>query len=104
MCSMYLTLDAKVNCPKCGEVKTWDLQTHFMGYMGSCQHYYKLGEKIDELENISVILDGKIDDFAGDCPNCDAMFDLGAEIIDGRVKKVFILKEIKPIKVANLPK
>lgn len=101
---MYWTLYAKVKCPKCGNTKTWDLQTHFMGYMGSCQHYYKIGKKVDELESVSVVLDGKIDDFIGDCPSCDAMFDLGAEIIDGKVGKVFILKESKPIKFTNLPK
>lgn len=95
---MYWTLDAKVKCPKCSKVKTWDLQTHFMGYMGSCAHYYKLGEKVKELENLTVKFDGiEGRRFLGDCPNCDGMFDLGAEIIKGKVENVFILKETHPI-------
>ena len=93
MCSMYWTLDVKVKCPKCGRDRMWDLQTHFMGYPGSCMHHYKLDEKIDELEDVSVVLDGRIDDFIGDCPNCDAKFDLGAEIANGTVKRVFILNK-----------
>lgn len=94
MCASYWNLDAKIKCPNCGKTNTWNLQTHFMGYIGSCNHWYKLDEKIDELKGVNVILDGRIDDFIGDCPKCEKFFDLGAEIVDGRVERVWILKEV----------
>lgn len=81
-----------MKCPKCGKQGMWNLQTHFMGDFGSCVNEYKLGEKVEELKGVSVLLDGKNDDFIGDCPHCGKFFDLGANIIKGRVEKVFILK------------
>lgn len=65
-----------------------------MGDFGSFQNNYKLGEKVAELKGVTVLLDGSIDDFIGDCDNCGSFFDIGAKILDGRVAKVFILKEI----------
>lgn len=93
MCASYWHLKAMMTCPSCGKTTTWDLQTHFMGYGGSCGHEYTVGEKVDELEGVSVLLDGRIDDFIGDCPHCETLFDLGAEIVKGRVKRVFILRQ-----------
>lgn len=93
MCASYWTVDTKMTCPGCGKTTTWDLQTHFMGYLGSCEHYYKLGEKVHELEGVTVLLDGRIDDFNGDCEKCGRFFNIGAEIVRGRVKRVWVLKE-----------
>lgn len=64
-----------------------------MGYFGSCEHFYKLNEDIHELEGIDVLLDGRIDDFIGDCGKCGRFFDIGAKIVKGQVKNVWILKE-----------
>lgn len=91
MCSQYWNLNTKVKCPNCGKTRVWNLQTHFMGDIGSCVNEYKLGEKVDELDTVSVVLDGTNDDFIGDCPNCDKFFDFGAEIVEGKVERVFIL-------------
>lgn len=93
MCSQYWNLKAKLTCPSCGKSKMWEVQTHFMGDYGSCLNYYKLGEKIEELGNMTITLDGKLDDFIGQCSTCGKFFDLGAEIIDGKVEKLlFYLK------------
>lgn len=62
-----------------------------MGDYGSCLNEYKLNEKVEELKGVSVVLDGRVDDFIGDCAYCGKFFDLGAEIKDGRVEKVFLL-------------
>lgn len=102
MCASYWNLDAKMTCPGCGKTAVWNLQTHFMGYLGSCEHYYKLNESVHELEGVSVILDGRIDDFNGDCEECGKFFDVGAEIVDGKVKRFWVLKEY--IRAAKLVK
>lgn len=52
---------------------------------------YNLREDVKELKGISVLLDGRIDDFVGDCPKCEKIFYLGGEIINGRVKKTFFI-------------
>lgn len=96
MCASYWNLATKMTCPACGKISTWNLQTHFMGYLGSCEHYYKLGEKVHELDGLTVLLDGKTDDFNGDCDECGRFFDVGAEVIHGKVKKVWILREVIP--------
>ena len=93
MCSQYWNLNTKVACLNCGNARIWNLQTHFMGDFGSCVNNYELGEKIDELGSVSVILDGKNDDFIGDCPNCGKFFNFGAKIVKGKVEKIFILRE-----------
>lgn len=83
MCSAYWTItDINFTCPSCKEVSVIDLQTHFMGEVGSCSNYYKLFEHVPELRNMSVTLE---DDFIGDCPKCKNFFDFGAEISDGMV-------------------
>lgn len=92
MCSKYWNLNTNIKCPKCGKQSMWNLQTHFMGDDGSCVNEYKLGEKVKELKGVSVLLDGKNDDFIGSCPQCEKFFDFGSNIVKGRVNKVFILK------------
>lgn len=94
MCVSYWNLDTEITCPSCGKVSMWNLQTHFMGYLGSCEHHYKLGESVYELEGMTILLDGKIDDFNGDCEECGKFFDVGAEIIKSKVKRAWILKEV----------
>jgi len=95
MCASYWNFEAKMTCPRCGETTTWEMQTHFMGYVGSCENHYTIGETIPELQGVSVRLDGRIDDFSSDCPKCDAIFDVGAEIMEGKVIEVFILKQVQ---------
>ncbi len=85
MCASYWNLDTKIKCPDCGKTTLWNLTTHFMGYVGSYSHVYKLGEEIPELEGVNVLLDGRIDNFNGHCG-----------------KKVWILKEY--MRAANLVK
>lgn len=96
MCTMYWNLNTKMRCPSCGKASLWNLQTHFMGDFGSCVNVYKLDENVAELEGITLVLDGKIDDFIGDCPECGKFFDLGAKIVKGRVTKVWFLNEVIP--------
>ena len=92
MCTKYWNLNTKMKCPNCGKASIWNLQTHFMGDYGSCLNEYKLGEKIKELDNLSVVLNGKNNDFIRDCPSCGKFFDLGAKIREGIVEKVYLLK------------
>ena len=66
-----------------------------MGYPGSCDHEYALEEAVEELQGVTVLLDGRIDGFTGTCPTCEALFDIGAEIVDGKVKRVFLLKRVE---------
>src|SRR5258708_15758111 len=70
MCASYWNPTTKMAWPKCGQTTTWELQTHFMGELGSYSHMYTIGETIPELQGVSVLLDGRIDDFIGGCPNC----------------------------------
>lgn len=91
MCSMYWNLNAKITCPKCGKKDSWNLSTHFMGDIGSCSHEYKLREDVKELKGVNVLLDGRIDAFVGDCPKCEKVFDLGGDIVNGRVEEIFFI-------------
>jgi hypothetical protein len=95
MCLSYWNLKATLLCQVCGKKGTWRLQTHFMGYPGSYEHEYALGETIPELQGVSVLLDGRMAAFSGDCPNCEALFEVGAEIIDGKVRRLFFLRQVK---------
>ncbi len=95
MCAMYWNLDTKMKCPGCGKTTLWNLQTHFMGDWGSYNHVYKLGEEVPELEGVDVLLDGRIDDFNGECEKCGRLFDVGAKIVKGKIERVWILKEYK---------
>jgi hypothetical protein len=95
MCASYWNVKATLLCPACGKEDKWELQTHFMGYMGSCQHEYTLGKEVDELEGVTVLLDGRIADFSGSCPKCDARFDVGANIVAGKIEKLFIIRQVE---------
>ncbi len=55
-----------------------------MGDYGSYDHVYKLGETIPELKGVTILLDGRIDDFVGSCPECEALFDVGARYFRGK--------------------
>ena len=91
MCSAYWSLKTELSCPKCEKTDVWDLQTHFMGEFGSCINEYKLGQKVEELKNVTVSLDGKNESFCGSCSGCNKFFELGAEINKGKVTKVFFV-------------
>jgi hypothetical protein len=84
---MYWSLkEVKFTCPKCGAETSDDLQTHYMGEVGSCSNYYAIGEPVAELNGITVTLgkDGP-DDLIGSCHECDTFLDFGARIEKGRV-------------------
>jgi hypothetical protein len=68
----------------------WTLQTHYMGDFGSYVNHYALGEMVKELAGLSVHFDGKQEGFIGDCPECGAFFDFGADIVGGKVSQVFL--------------
>lgn len=90
MCSQYWNLEAEVKCPECGRVFVDNLQTHFMGQIESCQNTYQLGQNVPELQGVSVVLDGRINDFIGTC-ECGAFFDVAARIHMGKVMNVWVL-------------
>ena len=93
MCSMYWNLFAEFTCPACGKVQKGELQTHFMGDIGSCVNYYNIGDSIPELKGITATLgpvdEGWPDDLIGDCIECGVWIDFGASIEDGKVMKVW---------------
>jgi hypothetical protein len=91
MCSSYWNLkNVGFTCPECGALTSDDLQTHFMGVVGSCMNDYAIGQPIPELAGVSVTLgkDGP-DDLIGRCLECDAMIDFGARIENGVVVEVW---------------
>jgi transcription elongation factor Elf1 len=91
MCSQYWTLkDIEFTCPFCGEGSVVELQTHFMGEIGSCSNYYKLFERVPELRNMTISLE---DDFTVICPKCRNLFDCGAEIKDGVVVSTSVVED-----------
>lgn len=67
-----------------------------MGDIGSFEHVYQLGQRTAELEGVTVILDSHINDFSGYCEACDRFFDVGADIVEGKVVRVWVLREIVP--------
>lgn len=65
---MYWNIKAEVACPRCGKVEERELQTHWMGEIGSCLNHYRLGEKVEELKGVTAaVLDGTNDDFITNC-------------------------------------
>jgi len=82
----------------------WDFTTHFLGDVGSYEHEYRLGEAVDELKGVTVLLDGRINALTGECPHCEAVCDSGAEIVEGKVVRVFPLRqvEVRAIIIKNL--
>lgn len=95
MSADYWNLTTMLTCPACGVRSRWGMTTHFMGETGSFVHHYTLHESVPELLGVSVLLDGRIDAFRGDCPRCDRLYEIGARIIKGRVAKVWIVQEIE---------
>ena len=97
MCSMYWTIkDISLSCPRCGKKGVWNIQTHFLGEVGSCLNYYALGQKVSELRGVKrAMLDGINEDFIGGCPECGQTILFGAEIEDEYVKSVFPLADTK---------
>ena len=95
MCSRYWHLNATMHCPACGKETLWDFTTHFMGDVGSFEHAYRLEEAVNELKGVTVLLDGRIDALTDECPKCEALFDVGAEIVDGKVTRAFPLREVE---------
>lgn len=67
-----------------------NLQTHFMGDLSYGQHY-AVGDVVPLLEGVTVTLDGRIDRFIGGCHDCLNFIDFGAEIVEGRVVRVWPL-------------
>jgi hypothetical protein len=104
MCSRYWYLNASMQCPACGKETMWDFTTHFLGDVGSYEHAYRLGEAVDELKGVTVLLDGRINALTGECPHCEAVCDSGAEIVEGKVVRVFPLRqvEVRAIIIKNL--
>lgn len=96
MCANYWNLkDVHFTCPKCGKETNDTLQTHFMGDM-SCTEYYKIGDMVPLLGNMTVTLRpiGEtvwVDDFIGNCGECNAFLDFGAQITDGVVTEVWVI-------------
>lgn len=91
MCSQYWNLTADFVCPKGHMNVGANLQTHYMGEIGSCSNWYKLNEPIPELAGITVTLGvGRVDDLIGDCDTCEKYYDFGARIVNGRVLEVWV--------------
>lgn len=97
ICSSYWHLKATMLCPACGKENVWDFTTHFIGDVGSYMHEYMPGKDVDELKGVTVLLDGRIDALTGECPHCEALFDVGAEVVDGKVTRVFILRQVEVV-------
>lgn len=97
MCAQYWTIKkAEITCGKCNQTSEWDeLQTHFEGGGDGtwCNDFYDLGDKVPELGNMTVTLNGENDSFIGTCPKCEKWGDLGAEIKDGAVIKMWYLQK-----------
>jgi hypothetical protein len=91
---MYWSLlDVTFTCPGCGAKVTDTVQTHFMGEVGSCSNYYRIGEMVPELEGCTVTLGPghTRDEFIGKCDECSTFVDFGARIEGGIVVEVWPL-------------
>ncbi len=64
-----------------------------MGDIVSYANVYELGQRVKELAGANVLLDGRNDDFIGHCPKCRAYFDIGAQIVAGKVTRVFFFPQ-----------
>lgn len=90
---MYWNLNTDIECPKCGKKDTWNLQTHFMGEVMSCENFYALNEKVKELKGFTGEMNKDEDCFISDCPDCHEFFDYGATVVKGKVVKLYLLAE-----------
>ena len=94
MCSMYWNLTATVTCPECGAVnKDTNLQTHWMGEVGSCLNDYALGAPVDELKGVDVAVPD--DTLVGGCEKCHAAFDFEFAVKDGKVVGLWPAAKVK---------
>lgn len=95
MCASYWNLKVNMDCPKCGKNSDWELQTHFNGggYGGMCTDYYELHQEVIPLTGITMIMNRDNDWFIDECPKCKEFLDFGADIENGRVRRVFVLKD-----------
>lgn len=94
MCSQYWTLkDVEFICPHCGSKEKDNIQTHFLGDVGSCVNYYSIDEDIDELSGWSGTIEPPLDDFIGGCSNCKETVWFGALALNGHITNIWPLKE-----------
>ncbi len=75
----------------CGSSEDGELQTHWMGDLGSCLDYFELGAPIPQLRGIEAATLGQDgpDDFISICRLCGGLIDWGARIEDERVVRVW---------------
>ena len=52
MCCQFWNLRLQYECPMCGSLENGELQTHWMGDLGSCLDYFELGAPIAQLRGI----------------------------------------------------
>jgi len=101
MSANYWNLLTTLTCLGCGVRFRWRLSTHFMGDTWSCLNTYTRNEAIPELLGVSVLLDGRIDAFRGECPHCETLDEIGARISKGRVTKVWPLGVIEKVAIRS---
>jgi hypothetical protein len=95
MSADYWNLTTMMSYSPYGRRSRWRLSTHFRGEWGSFYNTYRLNESVPELLGVSVLLDGRVDAFRGDCPRCGALFEISARIVKGRVATVWIVQQIE---------
>lgn len=91
MCCEYWTLRADYTCPLCGSEEQGELQTHWMGDLGSCLDCYQLGQKVPQLRGIEAATlgaDGP-EEFISVCRSCHGIIDWGARIENEVVVRVW---------------
>ena len=95
MCASYWTLKIKMSCPKCKKNSDWELQTHFNGgdIGGMCVDFYELHQEIVPLKGITMIMDRSTAWFIDSCPKCKEFLDFGADVENGRIRRVFALEK-----------
>jgi hypothetical protein len=91
MCCEYWTLRVDYDCPLCGSHEKGELQTHWMGDLGSCLDRYEIGQRVVQLHGIEAATLGEVgpDDFISICRSCRAFIDWGARIEDESVVSVW---------------
>ena len=91
---MYWTLKAPAVCPSCDEVETVEMQTHWMGEVGSCLNTYDLGQPIAELEGFSGWMPPD-ESFIARCGKCQTWFDVRALFQDGAATQLVTQAEAR---------
>jgi hypothetical protein len=93
MCANYWTLKVIMPCPKCGKKNNFEFQTHFMGGGdgGHCDNYYELHQEVIPLKGMTMTMNRDSDWFIDRCPYCETWFDMGADVENGRIRRVFAL-------------